>query len=138
MRESPTCARPSRLRAAPRWRMLWWFDSRLGLTILFLLALGLRVAIAPHFGFYYDLQLFHRWTRRLHDVGLEHFYTGDLTYQYPPGYLYVLAGIGTMTRSPSSLLLKLPSIFGDLGLAWVVGVFAVRVAPRSLRERVPV
>ena len=57
---------------------------------------------------------------------------------YPPGYLYVLWGIGKLSSSPSYLLLKLPAIVADLAIAWVAGVFALRLAPVRIRERWPV
>ena len=53
---------------------------------------------------------------------------------YPPGYLYVLWLIGKLSTTPGYLLLKLPSILADLGLAWIAGTFAARLAPRRSRN----
>jgi hypothetical protein len=52
--------------------------------------------------------------------------------------MYILWLIGKLSASPSYLLLKLPAIAADLGLAWVAGTFAERLAPASLKERWPV
>ncbi len=124
----------------PLRRFWWWFDTRWGLVLMFAVALGLRLVVAPHFGFKGDLQYFQRWSQGLHAVGIGNFYdsVGDTTYVYPPGYLYVLDLLGRLSDSPSYLLVKLPAILADLALAWVAGVFAVRLAPAELRRRIPV
>jgi Gpi18-like mannosyltransferase len=107
---------------------------------MFALAFGIRVAIAPNFGFYGDLNYFRVWVTDLHVVGVRHFYAlvGDTTYVYPPGYLYVLDVLARFTSSPSYLLVKLPTILGDLALAWTSGVLARRLAPEEMRRRIPV
>jgi len=119
---------------------VWWLDSPLGLIVMFALGLGIRVVIAPKFGFYGDLNYFRRWVTDLHDVGIRHFYAsvGDTTYVYPPGYLYVLDVLAHVSSSPSYVLVKLPTILGDLALAWTSGVLAQRLAPVGLRRRIPV
>ena len=119
-------------------RFGWWLDTRRGLLTLFGAAFALRLLLAPHFGFYGDLRLFRLWADRLHDVGLRHFYAPGYFADYPPGYLYVLAFLGRIQRSPGYTLLKLPALIGDLALAWLAAVFATRTAPAHLRERIPV
>jgi Gpi18-like mannosyltransferase/putative flippase GtrA len=57
---------------------------------------------------------------------------------YPPGYLYVLWLCGKLSAAPGYLLLKLPAFAADLGLAWVAGTLAARLAPASLTARLPV
>jgi Gpi18-like mannosyltransferase len=109
---------------------------------MFAVALAVRLALANKYGFHGDLNLFQQWAVGLHDVGIRHFYTGyigpDTTYVYPPGYLYILDVIAKISRVPDYRLMKLPAILGDLGLAWLSGLFAVRLAPEELRRRVPV
>jgi Gpi18-like mannosyltransferase len=100
--------------------------------------LAIRVAIAPHAGFYGDLRLFQEWAARLADVGPGSFYVEGQFADYPPGYLYILWLTGKISATPGYLLLKLPAILADVGLAWVAGTFAARLAPTSLRERWPV
>ncbi len=122
-------------------RFVWRLDTRCGLVIMFAAGLGIRLVLAPKYGFYGDLNLFKQWAQGLRSVGIRHFYKGfigDTTFVYPPGYLYVLALLGRLSRSPGWLLLKSPAILGDLALAWIAGVFAVRLAPAALRERIPV
>jgi uncharacterized protein DUF6541 len=119
-------------------QLAWRLDSTWGLLAMFSLAALVRVLIAPHFGFYIDLNFFRTWVRELHQVGPHRFYASDHLADYPPGYLFVLWLIGAITTTPGYLLLKLPAIIADLGLAWIAGTFAARLAPPSLKERLPV
>src|SRR5215211_5005123 len=101
----------------------------------------LRILIAPHAGAFADLKVFQDWAIRLADVGLRDFYAApadQFLSDYPPPYLYVLWVVGKVSAVPGYLLLKLPAILADLGLAWVAGTLAERLAPAALRERVPV
>ena len=41
---------------------IWLLDTPVGLTAMFAVGLIVRVALAPHLGFFGDLQLFQRWT----------------------------------------------------------------------------
>jgi hypothetical protein len=118
--------------------LLWRLDTTVGLVGMFSLAFLVRILIAPHFGFSIDLNFFRTWARELHEVGPHRFYSTDHTADYPPGYLYVLWVIGSISATPGYLLLKLPAILADLGLAWIAGTFADRLAPGSLKERIPV
>ena len=118
--------------------LLWRLDTTLGLFGMFSLAFLVRILIAPHFGFSIDLNFFRTWARELHEVGPHRFYSTDHTADYPPGYLYILWVIGSISATPGYLLLKLPAILADLGLAWIAGTFAERLAPGSLKERIPV
>jgi hypothetical protein len=118
--------------------LAWRLDTTRGLVAMFSLAFLVRILIAPHFGFSIDLNFFRTWARELHEVGPHRFYSTDHTADYPPGYLYVLWLIGSISATPGYLLLKLPAILADLGLAWIAGTFAERLAPGSLKERIPV
>lgn len=115
----------------------WWLDTIPGLLAMFVVAFVLRLLIAPHIGFVGDLRYFNAWAARLSEVPLRDFYVGDLTFQYPPGYLYVLDVIGRFSSSPGWVALKIPPILGDLALAWIAGLLARRLAPRSLVARYP-
>ncbi len=117
---------------------IWLLDTPVGLTAMFAVGLIVRVALAPHLGFKGDLQLFQRWTTDLSKFGTHKFYSQAGFADYPPGYLYVLWLTSKISATPSYLILKLPSIVADLGLAWIVGTMAERLAPGSLRERLPV
>ena len=117
---------------------VWRLDTTAGLAAMFAVALVMRVLIAPHVGFYGDLRLFRLWAGRLDAVGPHQFYVPGQFADYPPGYLYILWLIGKISSSPGYLLLKLPAMLADLGLAWIAGTFAARLAPASLRQRWPV
>ena len=117
----------------PLRRLAWRLDTPVGLALMFAAALAVRLGLANKYGFHGDLNLFQEWATGLHDVGIRHFYTGyigpNTTYVYPPGYLYILDVIAKISRVPDYRLMKLPAILGDLGLAWLCGLFAVRLAP---------
>src|SRR5207249_6511736 len=119
-------------------RLAWRLETPTGLIALFAAGLVVRLLIAPHAGFYCDLRLFRMWATRLGDVGPHSFYVQGQFADYPPGYLYVLWLLGKLSATPGYLLLKLPAILADLGLAWVAGTFAARIAPTSLKKRLPV
>src|SRR5436190_6078696 len=119
-------------------RLTWRLETPIGLGIMFSVGLLIRLAIAPRVGFYEDLHLFRTWATRLGAVGTHRFYVPREFQWESPGYLYVLWVLGNISAVPGYLLLKLPSILADLGLAWVAGTFAVRLAPVSVKERWPV
>ncbi len=81
---------------------------------------------------------FGAWAGTLGELGPWNFYPFDkpdgFFVDYPPGYLYVLWILGWVSdalrgSTPPELWLKLPPIFADLGLAWLVGLAAERLAP---------
>ena len=119
-------------------RFAWRLETPVGLAVMFAAAFLLRALIAPHVGFYDDLRLFQTWAARLDEVGPGGFYVEGQFADYPPGYLYVLWLIGKLSATPGYLLLKLPAILSDLGLAWIAGTFAARMAPAALKKRWPI
>lgn len=122
-------------------RVVAWSSTPAGLVALFAAGLIIRLALAGGGGFPYDMSSFSAWAARLAERGPWSFYPrGDESFfvDYPPGYLYVLWALGRLTRAltgaaPSVFWLKVPPILADLGLAWLVGELAVRLAP--LRSR---
>jgi dolichyl-phosphate-mannose-protein mannosyltransferase len=121
----------------PLRRVLWRLDTTAGMVAMFAAALGVRLLIAPHVGYYADLKIFQHWAERLDDVGLRRFYGEDWA-DYPPGYLYILWLLGKISGHPGFVLLKVPAILGDLALAWIAALFSARLAPASVKERWPV
>src|SRR5438477_4285509 len=129
---------PTETRREQLARLVWRLDTPAGLAGMFAVALVLRLLIAPYVGFKGDLRLFQIWAGRLADVGPHHFYVEGQFQDYPPGYLYVLWLTGKISATPGYVLLKLPAIVADLGLAWFAGTLGVRIAPSSLTQRLPV
>lgn len=119
-------------------RLVSVLETPAGLVALFALALAARLALAPVIAFHGDLRLFQEWTTRLADVGTHRFYAPGELQDYPPGYLYVLWLLGKISPVASYVLLKVPAMLADLGLAWVVGTLAARLAPPRVCERLPV
>jgi Gpi18-like mannosyltransferase len=115
-----------------------WLDTTAGLAVMFIVAFLIRVAIAPHFGFFGDLHLFAKWSTELRTVGTHRFYANDPIADYLPALLYVFWIIGKLSAAPSYLLLKLPALLADLGVAWVAGTVAARIAPPRTREQMPI
>jgi Gpi18-like mannosyltransferase len=117
---------------------VWLLESPAGLAAMFALAFAIRVAVAPRIGFFDDLTLFKTWSSELARIGPRHFYSTDRVADYPPGYLYLLWLVGKATATPGYLAVKLPPILADLGIAWIAGTFAARLAPSTTAERYPV
>jgi hypothetical protein len=104
---------------------------------MFAVAFVIRVVIAPWVGFYDDLHNGQLWAGELARVGPHRFYSSVEFADYPPGYLYFLWLIGKISASPGYLLVKMPALLGDLGVAWLAGTLGSRIAPRALARRVP-
>ena len=136
---APEPAHRTAPRRVPSRHALWQsLDSTIGLAAIIVAAVVLRLLLAPHFGFYGDLRYFREWAGRLQDRGLRHFYAPDYFADYPPGYLYVLAFLGRIQHNPGYRLLKLPIVLGDVALAWFSALLAHRLAPESVRQRLPI
>ena len=128
----------SRSRTEALRALAWRLSTPWGLVAMFGVALLIRLLLAPYTGFWGDLAVYRSWVTRLHDVGLHDFYGSGPPAEYPPGYLYVLWLISHVSTTPGYLLLKLPSIVADLGIAWIAGTYAARLAPQQIKERWPV
>lgn len=97
------------------------------------LALILRfILMALPLAFWTDLNTFKAWSIGLVKHGIGDFYTvPDMWCDYPPGYLYVLWGLGKLQQlaDPTlaqaggmgfTWLMKLPAALADIGGAWLV------------------
>lgn len=85
-----------------------------------LLRVLLAFALFPKQGFSTDMQLFAGWATTLARVGPGSFYATATGADYPPGYMYVLWLLGNAPASALPLLLKVPAILADLGIAFIV------------------
>ncbi|TMF63115.1 MAG: hypothetical protein E6I14_06270 [Chloroflexi bacterium] len=85
-----------------------------------LLRVVLAFVVFPKQGFSTDMQLFAGWATTLARVGPGAFYATASGADYPPGYMYVLWLLGNASASALPLLLKVPAILADLGIAAVL------------------
>ena len=109
-------------------------DAGTILTALLVLGLVLRAFIAavylPRSGLSNDIGAFTAWGIRLASIGPAAFYEEGYFSDYPPGYMYVLWVLGTIGTSLTPIvgqnatggLVKIPGIFADLGVAWLLFV----------------
>ncbi|MGH2759556.1 MAG: phospholipid carrier-dependent glycosyltransferase, partial [Actinomycetota bacterium] len=124
-------------------RLVVWSSTPAGLGALFAIGFAIRLILAGGGGFPYDISSFAGWAGRLAERGPWNFYpdAGEKFFvDYPPGYLYVLWGLGKLTQAlgggaPSVFWLKLPAIVADLGLAWLIAELASRLAPAGVSRR---
>ena len=91
-----------------------------------LLRVLLAFVLFPKQGFSTDMQLFASWATTLARVGPGSFYATATGADYPPGYLYILWLLGNAPALVLPLLLKVPAILADLGIALVIYVAARR------------
>ncbi|MDP9269450.1 MAG: hypothetical protein M3P14_00470 [Chloroflexota bacterium] len=115
-----------------------------GILLLAIIVAGLllRAFIAgiwlPKSGFATDVGDFTSWAIRLAQVGPGAFYVPGLFSDYPPGYLYVLWGLGTIGHmlqpmvgvDPTGALVKIPAIFADAGIAALLFLISRRFLGR--------
>src|SRR5438067_1324190 len=138
---SPQAPRVDRFRQVAK-----WLASPAGLTTLFVLGFVIRIVLARSGGFPTDMNSFQAWAGRFAERGPWHFYPGPhekYFVDYAPGYLYILGFLGIVARGLGWVtipiwFLKIPSILGDLGLAWLVSVLARRMVPTAVDRRLPV
>lgn len=123
----------------PAGRLAAWLSEREGLIALFAVGLLVRLLLLGGDGHVFDMALFRSWTERMTERGPSGFYPEageDFFVDYPPGYLYVLWGIGHLARAVGyevipAFLFKLPAIAADLALAVVAMLGARRLFPRN-------
>ena len=96
--------------------------------VLLALAFGVRLWALPAPGFTTDVTTFMAWAERLAAAGPGAFYEPGYFADYPPGFLYVLWGLGSVFDGEAlRLAVKAVSIPFDLGIA----LLAVRLARRA-------
>lgn len=108
-----------------------------GIWLLLLIGFIIRVIIGaiPGTGFDIDTGTFTAWSARLADQHPWNFYAPDYFSDYAPGYLYVLWLFGELNAQvhfgPDTFefILKLPSIFADIGIACVLYLFLEKEKP---------
>ena len=108
-------------------------------AVILLAGLVLRVFIG-YFGkgFETDLALFKAWAYETNEHGFGGIYNSDVYLDYPPGYLYVLVFLeklrllfGIPAESQLfTLMIKLPSMLGDIFCSFVLLFFAKKRLPQ--------
>lgn len=104
-----------------------------------LLALGFIIhiiAAASYRGHETDMNCFSAWSYQVFENGLSQFYLSDGFHDYPPGYVYIMYVLGAL-QSLFSLegaawwvILKLPSIVADMGIAYL----AYKLASKNFKK----
>lgn len=115
------------------------------LTYSFIIALTAALLIrlllaALSEGFPTDIACFRGWADHLARTGPWNFYDGSIFADYPPGYMYVLLALGWIRdifgiaadSALFTLIIKLPSIFADIALAYFVYALVSRRAGTRL------
>src|SRR5574341_899347 len=105
-----------------------------GVWPLLLAGFILRIILAAIHGtaFTIDTGTFEAWSIRLADGGPWNFYAKDYFSDYAPGYLYVLLFVGKLntvfefSKHEFQFIFKLPSIFADVGIAYLIYAFLER------------
>lgn len=101
------------------------------------LAVMLRVIVALAFeGYSSDIACFKGWAVAVYEYGPSGFYSSGIFCDYPPGYMYVLYGLGALRElfgidagsGLFTLIIKLPSIIAEVLLA----LFVCRVAMKQM------
>ncbi len=135
----------SQAREPTTWNRLTGVDVTTLVVILIAAGVLLRALIAglylPLSGFSTDVGDFTIWAHRLASTGPGRFYgEGGLT-DYPPGYMYVLWGLGeigswlkpyTLNIDITRGLVKVPAILADGAVAWYLFAFCRRYGSRWL------
>ena len=111
------------------------FSSKRLFAVLLAAGFCLQLGIAACTeGYPYDQSCFLSWALRMADVGPAGFYSDGYFCDYPPGYLYVLWGIGKLMQllhighetAMARMLLALPSALGSCGLSALAFLIARR------------
>ncbi len=93
-----------------------------------LIVLALKIAAAPHFQYKVDVGTYSAWAMRLATEGPGRFYAPNYFADYPPGYMYVLWGVGVLSKALGIaygsagfiILLKLPALLADVAISWLL------------------
>jgi len=104
------------------------------------LAVALRAIVAVAYeGYSTDIACFKSWAMAVYENGIPNFYQSVSFCDYPPGYMYVLYGVGFLQNllhlgvnsAAFTLLVKLPSIIAEVALAYVVCRIAAKEVGRT-------
>ena len=111
--------------------------SVLPLALFIVIALALRVVIAISFeGYGSDIASFKGWSLAVFERGPSNFYTSGMFADYPPGYMYILYGLGWLRAVLSipansavfTLIIKIPSMIAEV----VTAIILYRIGSKQI------
>jgi hypothetical protein len=113
-------------------RTTWTRDGVGAILIVLAAALAFRLIIAyayPGTGLAFDIASFRGWASDLATNGLHGFYERPGFHDYTPGYLFVLYLVGLVGHAAGGVgdLIKLPAIFADVAIGWLVWSMATEL-----------
>ena len=113
-------------------RTTWTRDGVGAILIVLAAALAFRLIIAyayPGTGLAFDIASFRGWASDLATNGLHGFYERPGFHDYTPGYLFVLYLVGVVGQAAGGIgdLIKLPAIFADVAIGWLVWSMATEL-----------
>ncbi|HEX4904935.1 MAG TPA: DUF6541 family protein [Acidimicrobiales bacterium] len=106
----------------------------LAIGALVVVAIAIRLALAPRLGFFVDLDLFAQWAAIAAEGGSAAAH--DIFSIYPSSHVYVLRLLGAIDATPGYLLLKAPALLADGVLAATAATLAVRLSRPAHPRRV--
>jgi dolichyl-phosphate-mannose--protein O-mannosyl transferase len=125
--------------ARPRPAATW---ATWGLPLLVLGGFVLRLLFIPSEGFRSDVSSFEAWALTLAAHGFGGFYGNTTFADYPPGYFYILAGVGSFytaiiaAHDPTGVLfkaaVKMPAIVADLGIGYLLYLIVRRFSGQGM------
>ncbi len=98
------------------------------------------ICCSLYVGFATDMNCFYSWANRAVEVGFGGFYTEEVFTDYPPGYVYILFGVGLLQKlfgvssyqdMMAVLLVKLPAVLCDIA----GGYFIYKIARKRFSQR---
>jgi Gpi18-like mannosyltransferase len=135
MTRGPASGRGPRLSWQGRpleWRTIVLLTIAVGIVLRLIMA----GVLFPGSGLRNDIGSFGGWAIRMATLGPGGFYGAGFA-DYPPGYMYVLWGLGEIGQflkpflnglDITTGLVKIPGIFADAGVAWMLFIYARRFA----------
>jgi dolichyl-phosphate-mannose-protein mannosyltransferase len=109
----------------------------LPLTLFIAIAIALRVVVAISFeGYASDIGCFKGWSVAAFEQGPANFYTSGMFADYPPGYMYLLYGLGWIRNvlnisgqsAVFTLIIKIPSMIAEV----VTAIILYRVSSKQI------
>ena len=104
---------------------IWYIRFHKMLFFTILIGLIFRILLIPHPGYEADIINWSKWAQAVVDHGFI-WLVGNTQYNYPPGMIYILYGLGKINQLIPNfpLLIKGLTIFADIGIVILILKFA--------------